>query len=763
MVSGFKAGGAVVAVAVLTTASSVWGFGWYCASYDQRVTSANTIVLGRTARTTTDEYRPTLYAVTYEFFVEQVLKGDRYKVGDTIVHRDESQLLSHNPFPGESDGPHLLFVNLAESGREYFGYHARLTDVDLDAIKRQIRIQADPAAFFKSEDEEVVNTILDWIRRTYVRYDKKGGLHADWSDKSVPNRDTIIQYLMKHARGDQDDLSVIALSVLENLRASEAFEMFLTALQSKTDGDKVAIAARGLQNLGDKRAVPRLFDRWTELRRQRANWASSSQAGAEATELKIRPSGWHGRRAVNAPEQALFEALLSFDDPRMKQVILDSLSGSSGWWAMSYMSHADDPRAVEPLLRSLWQGNSAAIEQLKKYDDDRIAEEGRERLYDHPLAPQLLARRGDPSVREFMVRLVQQGFWEGFTWVAATQDESVKADVVGAVTEYSGTTQYHQRVGYALGRLRAFDMVASVLERDLADVDIHFFAAEMLCGLSDFDLDKQDDCPRGEQDNCLGQSLWDVAQREGWTASERELARELLAAFKNREQSQDRYCLNWYPARPWFPPDSLPDMPDPLDKEATRAYLEKNEKRWRRVFEEGSYEDMNKVLVAAQNCEMQILDNELAVRLLTKPDWVLNNHASYAMRKGEVTLTTRDIERWALTGGFESTRRAIAYIAGHPKPEYAPIVTKVFLRGRHLFVDVLFKAIIKTNATGCTDLLRAYLENEHYALRLNAAVTLIHLGDDAGKAVLAELRTNWQSCTRCLGGEFLQEAIEQLN
>ena len=122
-----------------------------------------------------------------------------------------------------------------------------------------------------------------------------------------------------------------------------------------------------------------------------------------------------------------------------------------------------------------------------------------------------------------------------------------------------------------------------------------------------------------------------------------------------------------------------------------------------------------------------------------------------------------DIERWALTGGFESTRIAIHYIRRHPKSEYGPIVTKVFLEGRHLFVDTLFEAIIETHATDCIDLLRAYLKNEHYALRVNAAIALIHLGDDAGKAVLAELEPHLRGCMRCVSGDYRQEALDRLN
>ena len=48
--------------------------------------------------------------------------------------------------------------------------------------------------------------MLAWIRRTYLRQEPNGVRHADWSDQSLPNRETIIRYLLRQARGKNDDL-----------------------------------------------------------------------------------------------------------------------------------------------------------------------------------------------------------------------------------------------------------------------------------------------------------------------------------------------------------------------------------------------------------------------------------------------------------------------------------------------------------------------------------------------------------------------------
>lgn len=761
MVRKFKASCTVAAVALLTTAATVWSFGLHCPSYRARVTNADTIVVGRTMSVTREEVRPTLYAVTYEFHVDRVLKGDKYKTGDTIVRRYDpnERRFGLQPFPYDDEDAHIVFVNRNEDGTDHFACSALVSDVDLDAITRQIKVEQNPPAFFASDDEQDVITVLDWIRRTNVRYEPHGGSRADWSDKSRPNRETIIRYLLKHARGDRDDLSVAALDVLALIHPPEAFDLFKNALQSTDDGDKIAHAARGFRMLADERAIPLLIDRLKDLRQEDAERSRRWQDGEEVTRLKSRSRGWG---VTWSPRNELRVAITSFDDPRVEQFLLASLSEGIGSQMLSYMRQLNDPRAVEPLLRSLWQGNASAIEPLLKYDDDRIAAEARERIYDHPLAPRLLALRGDPSVREFMVRLIRQGFPVGIRWAAAAKDESVKADLVLAFAVYSRAHSFGHRIAYALGRIRAFDVAASILERDFDDRDVTD-AWAMLAGLSDRSFGVQDDCRRGEHWNCIRRSLREVAKREQWTSSEVELADELVTTCVNWKNPRTRYHIGSIPVQAWSPPASLLDMPDPLDKEATAKYLKKNVERCRGVLHDGSGEDQSKVLQAARHCGMNILDRDMTVKLLVGSDWRVRNLAHSAVKNGQVELTVSDMERWALTGNFQSTRMAIGYIRRHPKPDYAPIVTKVFLRGRHLFVETLFEAIIETKATGCSDLLRAYLENEHYTLRMNAAITLIHLEDDAGRTIMAELEPYLRNCTECIGGDYRQEALDQLN
>ena len=104
----------------------------------------------------------------------------------------------------------------------------------------------------------------------------------------------------------------------------------------------------------------------------------------------------------------------------------------------------------------------------------------------------------------------------------------------------------------------------------------------------------------------------------------------------------------------------------------------------------------------------------------------------------------------------------MAYICRHPKPEFRRIVARILREERHLFDETLFKAIIETEAADCVDLLRAYLDDEHFALRFNAAVTLVHLDEDAGRATLAELIPHMRWCSECIRREYREAALEQM-
>jgi hypothetical protein len=410
------------------------------------------------------------------------------------------------------------------------------------------------------------------------------------------------------------------------------------------------------------------------------------------------------------------------------------------------------------LLRLTWAGDYSAADALKNYDDERIVRQARQRIFDHPFAPRVLAGQGDPEVRGFMIRLIQQGHPAGAVWAAATRDPSAKADLLRSLSYYGSDHDHNFMVAYALGRLRAFDLIPTLLEDAALGYDTLCTSSELLMGLADYPRGRDDRCPGRKTWDCLRDALRDRAAREDWSKQELRLAEQLADAvehpppFSNPPGMYD----------PWVPPKDLADMPDPLDTNAVSTYFKRNHERCRDVLRSGSAEDRLKVVQAMRRSKVNLLDGELALSLLTGPDLMLQSRVSWALSDGMLTLTAGAIERWAITGDSQSTRSALRYISRDPKPEYAPIVRKVLYGGRHLFDKQLYEAIIETNATGCADLLRVYLSNEHFALRVNAAITLVHLGDESGAAVLAEFQPRLRSCSQCIGGDYLEVAVAQL-
>lgn len=741
--SRVQAGIAAAVLVALTNASAVSGVGPYCALLRHRVSGADTIVVGRTVSAEWEEARPERSAVTYEFRVTGVLKGDLYKAGDLIVRRYEpNQLHGGSPFPWVETEPYVVFVHMYNSGEKGFSCPEPAEEATVKTIRRQVEVLDNPSRFLSSKDEQDIRTLLDWIGRTYITDNDGRKPRVDWLQRGKPDRATIVQYLSRHARGKNVEVSIEALGVLVRVCPSETFEVFAEALETK-DAAQISLGAQGLKCLADKRAVPLLIDRLERLR-----------AGNE--ELQQHMRGWRMQHPWN-PDHELSAAITSFEDPRATQFLLDALENGDHREGVFGLAYKRDARAVEPLLQLAWGGESRAIDALGNFDDERILEQARERIFDHPLAPRILAALGDPEVQGFMIRLIEQGHYAGTRWAAVSQDQSAKAALIRSLNYYSDDHLHTGVVAYALGRIRAFDLIPGLLA-EISQIYPWAIAASFVRGLADRPFAGEDGCRGSAYYGCLRVSLRETAAHERWGREDMRLANELADAVEHPPHVRNPH--NIYDA--WSPPEALGDMPDPLDTEATSAYLERNRERCRQVLRDGSVEDQSKVLQAARHSKTNILDADLALTFLNGPEWTTRGQVVSALNAGELSLSVEDLEHWALSGDFTSTRSALNYFFRHPKPEYAPIVTKILHQGRHLFDDTLFKAVIETRATGCADLLRAYLENEHFSLRFNAAVTLVHLGDDRGRAGLAELEPYLRGCSACLRGDYRQKVLEQI-
>ncbi len=739
--------------------ASAFGVGY--GSVHDRVATADTIVVGETTRVDYEEVRPGQNAAIIEFRVSAVITGDAYTSGDTIAHRKEPtpgwDRYGCASFPNPEDGPHLLFITRTDAGREGFGCMTPADDDTIKAVKRQVEILADPTAFLRATDKEDAITLLEWIRRSCLSTNAAGEARIDVSGIKGTDRDRVVRFLTKHAEDDSPEVGVRAMELLTWLELPETFALALRALETEDDG-KIALAARLLKQLGNKRALPVLLARFKRFDAQKKERLRRMERGeqVEPRPTWFRPTGFAtlGWR----PESDLLAAIFSFDDPRVAELQLALLDDPDrrSYYNVSHL--AGDPRVVDALLSRVWEGDHGALGALQDYDDPRLAEQARERIYDHPFAPHILAEQGDPTARDFMIRLIRQGSPDGIRWACETADPSAKAELVRSA-KYNVTHDTRSGLqGFALGRLRAFDMIPHAIE-GLSTLDGFIYANALLYGFGDH-------CSFGASESrCSGEARWDClredlqerAAAERWAPPDRKLVFELFERAQHQPSSTNYEGLHGR----WSPPEAMADMPDPLDKEATSAYLEQNRDRCKKLLTTGSDIDKRKLLDVAERCKVNLLDDEVARAFLKGTNEFLAGRVISALRAGRLTMTTRQIEEWALTGDYRSMRQALIYIAYNPKPEYAPLITRIFHAGHHLFDELLFRAIIETEAVECTNLLRAYLDGEHYALRYKAAVTLVHFGDEAGAGALRELEPNRKGCSRCLG-RYQEAALEMI-
>jgi hypothetical protein len=170
--------------------------------------------------------------------------------------------------------------------------------------------------------------------------------------------------------------------------------------------------------------------------------------------------------------------------------------------------------------------------------------------------------------------------------------------------------------------------------------------------------------------------------------------------------------------------------------------------------------ERHKIMQAANYVKATVLDGPLALMLLQDPYWAVRTQTYNAVSADRPALSVEEVEAWVISGDGSSRRSAINYIRSHPKPEYRGIVLKVLQGGWLLSDPMLFEAIIKTNAVDATDTLRAYLEREHIDLRTNAAITLVHLGDESGAEVLPDLLAKAKGSGQLLKSEYIDAALK---
>ena len=387
-------------------------FGVPCPSVVDRVVDSESVVLGRTVKIERIETRPTLFAIIYEFHIDRVLKGNVHKAGEVLHYRDEPDMhrgILESPLPFPDEAAHFAFFR---RGAEAW-CPISVNEINIEKMERLIAVSTDPLAHLESDLEDDVCVVLASLGQTI-------GANA----LNDTNRHRMVAYLRKQAATGNRHVAARALRMLAYLDPlpAEAFDDFARALAS-TDPAQLNAGAGGLMRLKDKRAIPLLIARLQEYRRNgEAAHAENRESNASEGSVCSLTVTYSRHSFARLPESELFRAIMSFDDPRVTQFALMEIDGPASREAMAKIAETSDERTVEILLRKTWEGDSSGLTALCKSTDPRITIEARERMYDHPHAPHLLACRGDVESKEFMLRLLRQGNGVGAKWVAQTRD-----------------------------------------------------------------------------------------------------------------------------------------------------------------------------------------------------------------------------------------------------------------------------------------------------------------------------------------------------
>lgn len=337
-------------------------------------------------------------------------------------------------------------------------------------------------------------------------------------------------------------------------------------------------------------------------------------------------------------------------------------------------------------------------------------------------------------------------------------DESAKGDLIRSFFTYRDSRPEVGHAGVALGRMRAFEVFSIMSEWDLANWDSIGPASHFLLGLVDASNAGPSECKGKEPWDCFRRLIREKAREEAWSADDLASTIALTTVIEHPRLVQPPQLRQG-----WQPPDTLRGMPDPLDKEKTTKFIQLHPDKFLDILEDGDLEDKIKVLMVLAHCEaIDLVDPVLAVRLMGASHYSIHNIVGRAISDGRIALSPIQLEYCARCIGWTATNRALHWMRTNPRPEYRPTLRKLLLDGRHLFQQNLYIAITENEAVQCADVLRSFLETEHYAIRFNAAVTLFSLGDDSVLPLLQELLQTRRSCSSCLSSTWTKKAMATL-
>ncbi len=729
-----------------------------CSPIPLRVMQAEAVVVGRTISVEQRPFRPDRPANIFRFRIEQVIKNTDPPLGELLVEESLPRLFiggSHLPPP--QWGRSVVFLHGGDGALRAGPCGISADTADLAHLARIAEVAALPNAHLASADQQIVEVILYWIQLNYFSPNDPYLEQAAPEIRSQLSRESAVDYVLHQVDVRQGPLYELAIDLLARFHPPECFERLATALASSSPR-LIRSASAGLGRLGDLRAVPLLIERLQRLRVSRSDLV-------EKLEDAWTPEGQHYQKKVMRPDDtydqaasAVIEALGRLGDPRAADELLLALDVSHYHGAASALAEFGDARAIEPLLRLLWQ-DKISFTPLLKFSDSRILAEARARLYDHPRAPTLLAAAGDPTVRKFMLRLLQQGHQDAALWAGVARAAEAQKELLRVF--HSGDGMAGTNAAYALGRLRAFEVIPEALDLT-PERDIHAAAKRgyFLIGLTDADL-YTNPMQSAEFLDYAAKHLSTSADLENWDEEARALAARLRDAVEEDwSPSGNRYPILELEG-PWVPPVDFPDMPDPLDAKAVGEFLRRNIRRLSPVLRSAPPKDRVILLHALNGAGLNISE-DLFVTLSLHPHRQVRGAAGSFVRNRDIRLSGHQLERWALSDDFAATRSALFYVQKNARKEYQEVVAQVLQRGRHLYDENLYRAIIAVQATQCVPQLKGYLDGCHIDLRRRAAYTLAFLGDGSGRQVLLQEHRRKGQVLGANEMDYIQRALKLL-
>jgi HEAT repeat protein len=728
---------AAVLICIFTPANS-FATSYSCDTVASRVVNSAAIVVGHTiAYGTTDSSGQ--HKGPYRYRIDEVIKGAMLNKGD--IHTEEcasewSLFLGCSHLPMLQQGQTVEFLSFDSEGNLRAGPCAE-SIINISRLRRMAEVDAHPEKYLHSDDNSDVAVILYWIEKQHAP-SIPSFLRVTATQPADLSREEAI-HVVRRIVDRREPLANygMAIDLLGRFRRSDDLDRLTAALESDQPWI-IQKAAFALESLGDKRASP-------FVRRRISTWREASKKAIELIDSQMVQSVAKNdalRSAKSSNEQTMLylsNAYSRLADSDCIPELREMFGAGDCPSAAEALARLQDRESVEPMLELYWAGQ-LGLEPLVELNDPRIVEQARPRMHDDPRACRLLAWKGDPGAKEFMLKLLGQGHEDGVRWAAVSRDPDALPLLWKALGSASGSALYD--IPFALGRFQDFSAVALLRQRFNGKPSNPYWPMSFLAGVTNYNLRERP--TRRERDvvDIIEERINEIAQKGQWSQTRRETVRSLIA---DARKPMDEYYPRHLYAREgqrWTPPAKLPDLPGVYSPAVLADYVRINHERIIQAIRTSPDEDRAKILRVVSQSDIEIADEEWVDLLLDKSIKVRNAALSNISQGGRLKrrLSIEAVAAWALRGEVEATRSALRYMVWFPDRRYGTVLTQLLKRDSLLTESNLFDAIIGCKAEACREILKSYLTGQQPQLSLHAAIALAYLGDDSGRAVLLRNR-----------------------